>query len=48
MRTLAELGELEIAAMTGTYLESAHRGVPVMLDGFISAAVATLLTSSTN
>lgn len=42
---LAELGGLEIAAMAGTYLESARRGVPVILDGFISAAAAALAVS---
>lgn len=42
---LAELGGLEIAAMTGSYLESARRGVPVILDGFISAAAAALAVS---
>ena len=38
--TLAELGGLEIAAIAGFYLESARRGVPVMLDGYISTAAA--------
>jgi nicotinate-nucleotide--dimethylbenzimidazole phosphoribosyltransferase len=37
---LAELGGLEIAAIAGFYLEAARRGVPVMLDGFISTAAA--------
>jgi len=37
---LAEVGGLEIAAMAGYYLEGARRGVPLMLDGFISAAAA--------
>lgn len=40
MSTLAELGGLEIAAMAGFYLECAGAGVPVMLDGYISAAAA--------
>lgn len=40
LRTLAELGGLEIAAMTGFYLEAARCGVPVMLDGYISSAAA--------
>ena len=39
-RTLAELGGLEIAAMAGFYIEAARRGVPVMLDGYISTAAA--------
>ncbi|MCI0435094.1 MAG: nicotinate-nucleotide--dimethylbenzimidazole phosphoribosyltransferase [Gemmatimonadetes bacterium] len=37
---LANLGGLEIAAMAGTYLESARRQVPVILDGVISTAAA--------
>lgn len=37
---LAELGGLEIAAIAGYYLRAAERGVPVLLDGFISAAAA--------
>jgi nicotinate-nucleotide--dimethylbenzimidazole phosphoribosyltransferase len=37
---LAELGGLEIAAMAGYYVEAARRAVPVVLDGFISAAAA--------
>jgi nicotinate-nucleotide--dimethylbenzimidazole phosphoribosyltransferase len=37
-RLLAELGGLEIAAMAGFYLEAARRGVPILLDGFISTA----------
>jgi nicotinate-nucleotide--dimethylbenzimidazole phosphoribosyltransferase len=40
MRILAELGGLEIAAMVGFYLEATRRGVPVLLDGYISAAAA--------
>ena len=39
-RLLAELGGLEIAAIAGFYTESARRGVPVMLDGYISTAAA--------
>jgi nicotinate-nucleotide--dimethylbenzimidazole phosphoribosyltransferase len=37
---LAELGGFEIAAIAGYYLRGAERGVPVLLDGFISAAAA--------
>ena len=40
VQILAELGGLEIAAITGFYLESARSGVPVLLDGYISAAAA--------
>lgn len=47
MALLANLGGLEIAAMTGTYLESARRGVPVLLDGVISAAAALLAVAIT-
>jgi len=42
---LAELGGLEIAAMAGFYLEAARSGVPVLLDGFISAAAALVAAS---
>ena len=37
---LAQVGGLEIAAMSGYYVEAARRAVPVLLDGFISAAAA--------
>jgi nicotinate-nucleotide--dimethylbenzimidazole phosphoribosyltransferase len=37
---LAELGGLEIAAIAGYYVRAAERGVPVLLDGYISAAAA--------
>jgi nicotinate-nucleotide--dimethylbenzimidazole phosphoribosyltransferase len=37
---LAQLGGFEIAAMAGFYLETARRGIPVLLDGYISAAAA--------
>jgi nicotinate-nucleotide--dimethylbenzimidazole phosphoribosyltransferase len=40
VRTLAELGGLEIAAIAGFYMEAARQGVPVMLDGYISTAAA--------
>ena len=39
-QALAELGGLEIAAMSGFYLEAAAQGVPVLVDGFIAAAAA--------
>jgi nicotinate-nucleotide--dimethylbenzimidazole phosphoribosyltransferase len=38
--TLASLGGLEIAAITGLILGSASKGVPVVVDGFISTAAA--------
>ncbi len=37
---LAKVGGLDIAAMAGAYLACAHYGVPVVIDGFISAAAA--------
>ncbi len=37
---LRELGGLEIAAMAGFYRRAAQQGVPILLDGFISAAAA--------
>jgi len=37
---MRELGGLEIAAMAGFYRGAARLGVPVLLDGFISAAAA--------
>jgi nicotinate-nucleotide--dimethylbenzimidazole phosphoribosyltransferase len=37
---IAELGGLEIAAIAGFYLEAARRGVPVLLDGYISTSAA--------
>ncbi len=39
-QALAELGGLEIAAMSGAMLSGAAAGVPVLLDGFIAAAAA--------
>jgi nicotinate-nucleotide--dimethylbenzimidazole phosphoribosyltransferase len=37
---LAEVGGFELAAITGLYLAAAKRGVPVVLDGYLSAAAA--------
>ena len=37
---LQEVGGLEIAAICGFYLEAAARGIPVVLDGFITTAAA--------
>jgi nicotinate-nucleotide--dimethylbenzimidazole phosphoribosyltransferase len=36
----AHLGGLEIAAMAGLYTEAARNGIPMLLDGYISAAAA--------
>lgn len=38
--TLAKIGGLEIAALTGVILEAAYQKVPVILDGIISTAAA--------
>ncbi len=43
--TLADLGGLEIAAMTGAILAAASRRVPVVLDGFISTCAALVAVS---
>ncbi len=37
---IEEVGGFEIAAMSGFYHEAARQGVPVIIDGFISAAAA--------
>jgi nicotinate-nucleotide--dimethylbenzimidazole phosphoribosyltransferase len=37
---LAKVGGLEIAALTGAILEGAARRIPIVLDGFITAAAA--------
>jgi len=39
---LAKVGGFEIGAMAGTMLAAAARGIPVMVDGFISAAAALI------
>lgn len=38
--TLAKVGGLEIAALTGAILEAAYQHVPIILDGIISSAAA--------
>lgn len=38
--TLACVGGFEIAALTGAYVACAQRGLPVLVDGFISTAAA--------
>ncbi|NLM20829.1 MAG: nicotinate-nucleotide--dimethylbenzimidazole phosphoribosyltransferase [Peptococcaceae bacterium] len=38
--TLAKIGGLEIAALTGVILEAAYQHVPIILDGIISTAAA--------
>jgi len=37
---LQAVGGLELAAMTGAFLEAADRGMPAVVDGYISAAAA--------
>lgn len=39
---MAKVGGLEIAAMTGLFLGSASRKVPIVMDGFISGAAALI------
>lgn len=38
--TMAKIGGLEIAALTGAILQAAYRNVPIILDGIISTAAA--------
>lgn len=40
LTTLAALGGLEIAALTGAYIAAAQAGLPVLVDGFISSVAA--------
>jgi nicotinate-nucleotide--dimethylbenzimidazole phosphoribosyltransferase len=40
LEVLRTLGGFEIAALAGAYIGCAQRGIPVMLDGFISTAAA--------
>lgn len=47
LQLLAEFGGYEIAAMAGFYVHAARLGVPVLLDGFISAAAALIACSMT-
>ena len=39
---LSKVGGLDIAGMTGTFLGCAKNGVPVVIDGFISAVAALI------
>ncbi|MEM6544398.1 MAG: nicotinate-nucleotide--dimethylbenzimidazole phosphoribosyltransferase [Pseudomonadota bacterium] len=41
-RLLRSLGGLEIAAIAGAYLRCAQRGIPILLDGFITGSAALL------
>jgi nicotinate-nucleotide--dimethylbenzimidazole phosphoribosyltransferase len=40
LQALQAVGGLELAAMTGAYLEAARRGMPAVVDGYISGAAA--------
>ena len=40
LEALAQVGGLEVAALTGFYLASAARRIPVVLDGFIATSAA--------
>jgi nicotinate-nucleotide--dimethylbenzimidazole phosphoribosyltransferase len=42
MDLLCRFGGLEIAGLTGFMLEAADRGVPIMLDGYVTAVAALL------
>lgn len=42
LETLRRLGGLEIAALTGAYVAAAQRGIPSLVDGYISSAAALL------
>ncbi len=44
LEALRRLGGFEIAALTGAYLASAHMGLPVLVDGFISSIAALVAT----
>jgi nicotinate-nucleotide--dimethylbenzimidazole phosphoribosyltransferase len=40
LAALSAVGGLEIAAMTGAYLEASRRNIPAIVDGFISGVAA--------
>jgi len=42
LKILQYLGGFEIAALTGAYIFSAQKGLPVLIDGFISSVAALL------
>ena len=45
LEVLAQVGGLEIAALTGFYLASAAQRIPVALDGFIATSAALVATA---
>ncbi|KAA0693473.1 nicotinate-nucleotide--dimethylbenzimidazole phosphoribosyltransferase [Halopseudomonas laoshanensis] len=44
LAALSRLGGLEIAALTGAYLAAAQRGMPMLIDGYISSVAALCAT----
>ncbi len=44
LAALSRLGGLEIAALTGAYLAAAQRGIPMLIDGYISSVAALCAT----
>jgi nicotinate-nucleotide--dimethylbenzimidazole phosphoribosyltransferase len=46
LQALQAVGGLEVAAMTGAYLEAAKRGMPAVVDGYISGGYADIATQS--
>ncbi len=42
LAALAAVGGLELAAMTGAFLEAGRRGMPAVVDGFISSVAAAV------
>ncbi|MEH6498590.1 MAG: nicotinate-nucleotide--dimethylbenzimidazole phosphoribosyltransferase [Pseudoalteromonas distincta] len=44
LAALGRLGGLEIAALTGAYLAAAQRGLPILVDGYISSVAALCAT----
>lgn len=42
LEVLRRLGGFEIAALTGAYIRCAQRGIPVLVDGYITTAAALL------
>lgn len=43
LQALQAVGGLEMAAMTGAFLEAARRGIPAVVDGYISGGTYTLV-----
>jgi len=45
LEALRRLGGFEIAALTGSYIACAQKGIPVLVDGFISSVAALVAVS---